>query len=57
MPQLDGFETTKEIRRRWPNGLKVVALTAYALECDSKKCLDAGMDGYSAKPVEIHALA
>ncbi len=57
MPRLDGVETTKEIRKRWPSGPKVVALTAYALKGDREKCLDAGMDDYIAKPVEIQALA
>jgi PAS domain S-box-containing protein len=57
MPEMDGFEATKEIRKRWPNGPIVVALTAYALEGDREKCLEAGMDGYLAKPVQKGELA
>ncbi len=57
MPKMDGFETTKEIRKRWPKGPVIVALTAYALEGDREKCLDAGMDGYIPKPVKMDDLA
>ncbi|HSD57408.1 MAG TPA: response regulator, partial [Methanotrichaceae archaeon] len=31
MPEMDGIETTREIRRRWQNGLKIIAITAYVL--------------------------
>ncbi|MFB3766661.1 MAG: PAS domain S-box protein [Methanotrichaceae archaeon] len=57
MPEMDGFETAKEIRRRWQSGPMIVALTAYALEGDREKCLNAGMDGYIAKPVKVDDLA
>jgi len=57
MPEMDGFETAKEIRRCWPKGPMIIALTAYALKGDREKCLDAGMDGYIAKPVKVDDLA
>ncbi len=58
MPEMDGIEAAKEIRRRWPdNGPKIVAITAYALHGDKERCLEAGMDGYIAKPVQKEDLA
>lgn len=55
MPQLDGYQTTKQIR----NGragehyrkVPIVALTANALVSDKQKCLDAGMNDYVVKPI------
>jgi signal transduction histidine kinase/CheY-like chemotaxis protein len=58
MPEMDGFETTMEIRKNEPPGhhLIVVAMTAYGLEGDRERCLDAGMDDYISKPVRMETL-
>jgi two-component system sensor histidine kinase/response regulator len=58
MPEMDGITATKEIRKLWPdNEPTIIAITAYAMEGDQKKCLEAGMDGYIAKPVKLGDLA
>jgi two-component system, sensor histidine kinase and response regulator len=59
MPQMDGFETTAAIRRlerATRAHIPIIAMTAHAMVGDRQRCLDAGMDGYIAKPVHAHEL-
>ncbi len=58
MPEMDGITATQVIRKLRPeNGPKIVAITAFALEGDREKCLEAGMDDYISKPVKMEELA
>lgn len=52
MPEMDGITATQVIRKLWPNGPKIIAITAYALDGDRERCLEAGMDDYMSKPVQ-----
>lgn len=60
MPGMSGLEATRRIReteaRRRMGRQPIVAVTAGAMSGDRQACLDAGMDGYVAKPVEPHRL-
>jgi len=60
MPVMDGFEATSEIRAfELLHGLQpvvIVAMTAYALQGDKNRCLDAGMDDYITKPIREEKL-
>jgi len=54
MPGLDGLAATRRIRALEGSGAEVpiIAVTANALRGDDERCLEAGMDGYIAKPIE-----
>jgi signal transduction histidine kinase/DNA-binding response OmpR family regulator len=54
MPEMDGLETTRLIRKRESVScahIPIVAMTAHAMKGDEEKCLAAGMDAYVSKPI------
>jgi len=56
LPGIDGIEVTRRLRA---NAFEkpIVALTAYAMPQDERRCLDAGASAYMSKPVRLRSLA
>ncbi len=59
MPIMDGFETTRLIRetdKYQEKRTKIIALTAFAYDTDRERCLQAGMDDFISKPIDMKLL-
>ena len=56
MPEMDGITATKQIQQEFESQPWIIALTANALQGDREACLEAGMQDYIAKPIEIQEL-
>ncbi len=57
MPELDGFETARRIRKTWADQEterpRLIALTGTAMRGDRERCFEAGMDDYMTKPIRV----
>jgi CheY-like chemotaxis protein len=59
MPELNGLEATMAIRQREKlqgGHTPIIAMTAHAMVGDKQRCLDAGMDAYLSKPLDVNDL-
>jgi CheY-like chemotaxis protein len=57
MPDMDGYEAIPRIKNLADaENLPIISVTAQAMVGDRERCLQAGADGYIAKPVDIDAL-
>ena len=57
LPGLDGYSVVRQLRQNLRfTGLKVVAVTAFAMQGDREKALAAGFDGYITKPIDTYNL-
>lgn len=58
MPEMDGLEATRCICEQWPTAQRprIIAMTANAMREDREACLQAGMDDYVCKPIQVDAL-
>ncbi|MBI3580526.1 MAG: response regulator [Nitrospinae bacterium] len=58
MPEMDGYETTRTIRRNPRFGeLPIIALTAHAMVEEKRKCIEAGMNDHISKPIRPETLS
>jgi CheY-like chemotaxis protein len=57
MPEMDGFQATREIRKQKRFArLPIIAVTAKATKNDQATCMEAGVNDYLAKPIDLHQL-
>ena len=56
MPEMNGLDATRAIRKlenSWASSIPIVAMTADAFSENIMECMDAGMNGHIAKPIDV----
>ena len=59
LPDIDGYEVARRIRKRAQDGVRLIALTGWGQSADKKRATEAGFDEHWTKPVDpamLHAL-
>jgi signal transduction histidine kinase/DNA-binding response OmpR family regulator/HAMP domain-containing protein len=56
MPEMDGLETMREIRKLQIKNVPIIAVTAKAMKGDREKCIEAGAWDYLSKPVDTEQM-
>ena len=56
MPEMDGLEATRQVRKKNVSQPHIIAMTANAMQGDREICIAAGMDDYIAKPIRVEEL-
>ncbi len=58
MPEMDGYEATNQIRKLESevSQIPIIAMTANVLKGDREKCIQAGMNDYTKKPLKLEKL-
>ncbi len=57
MPVMDGYEATRLIRAMpGQEAMPIIAMTAHAMDAERERCLECGMNGHIAKPIEVGGL-
>ena len=56
LPEMNGYDVTRYIRNQMKNSIPIIAMTALAINGESEKCIECGMDGYISKPFTVESL-
>lgn len=56
MPEMNGYETTSIIRKKFKSEIPIIAMTANAMAGERDKCIKMGMDDYISKPIKAETL-